>query len=877
MKRPSLSALFLLPFLLASLSLGIPQQPNSSQTKPPDLPQAILAAKTVAVIGVDGYGKKCPQPPFPCAKRPREQTQNSLRKWGRFTLVEDPSKADLVVVAMESQYVTRTEDETWAQLRVFKGPVTPTFLAQVQEELGAQLRVYTGPVAWEKQPQPLWEGWRCSERPGVRNPTAAPLPGFLQSLLLGTLETLEQKRRDKELERRAKENPYDRQVVGEVVGGWGDAVGGIMDLFGKTARDLDRMVAEDFSRDVAEAEKPATPSFTVWTGPPGEARRPESAPALGQGVTTQEAPSPPSATEQPKQEQPQQPSATVLRQPSHAMQVKIPDGTAVHVVMKNSVSSESATKDDLLELVVAEPVVVDGVTVITAGATARGMVVQAKKSTEKKDGSLAWGTKDVSAADGTLVPLRLLKMPGPGGKKLTAGDVGTAALLGAAATLLAPQAWAYVLLDALFPTGARPPRGRAVEVPAGEHFLAFVNGDVAVATKGAALPEPGGGKASVSPAVAGTKETAMPQERWSFVQFDRPFSLSAEFTSEFRATIGKAAAEGHRLAAVCDKGVLLDKAASPPDLYRYLILPISERDFDKFQPALNQRGAWGYRWWHNALGDARLDEFLCLMEKAPGRPNQFQYVYPPEPGTFGTTTSAKQGARVQQRVAEVYREGYREAYHVPSRGAVMERAAEVPPAALTEGALDPAEPYLWLPELLPPRLTPEARASLEELRGRDFETSARKLVAEIQAAAARGYRVVSCSLVVFDYDCLLAKRANPTGGMYEYKFLSVVPEGLKTASTILDEAGAKGYRLHGVLTTGDRPADKNIEILLEKDPQGRQRYVYEVFTEKTVEGLLSAMNAATGWGYLLKKFYWSKQLEEAGYPGWVAIMEKPLQ
>lgn len=569
----------------------------------------------------------------------------------------------------------------------------------------------------------------------------------------------------------------------------------------------------------------------------------------------------------------QQPST--LPQVSDKTQVRIPDGTAVQVVVKNSLSSESAKKDDLLELVVAEPVIVNGVTVIKAGTVARGMVVQAKKATEKKDGLLAWTPKDVSGADGALVPLRLLKMPGPGGKKITGGDVGLTALgialLPLAAT--APEFWEG-LFDGLFQRGGQGPQGRTAEVPAGERFLVFVNGDVTMATKGAPLSEARVSESPTAPAITATEETPKPLERWSFQAFDPSVQ---DKSAQLLSAIRKAAADGCRLVAACDKGLLLEKVARPPDLYRYRVLPNSPLyDAELVQAFLNQCGALGYRWWHNTRGEASWDESYCVMEKAPGRPNQFQYICPPAPGVFGSSVSTKRVAQVNQWFAETYREGFVGGYHVPFRGAVMERVAEVTAPPMLE-QLDPAEPYLWLTELLPQQLTPDARVALENLRGVDFEKSSRKLVPEIQAAAARGYRVVHCGKLL-SCDCLLANAVRPTGGIYEYEFRAVEPADLKTLAATLTEIAAKGFRLHSVVRElhSSWSGTQVLDVLLEKDPQAKDRYAYDVLMDKTSEGLLGAMNAVAEQSYALRMFACTTQPPKDGRPGWFAIMEKAL-
>jgi hypothetical protein len=226
-----------------------------NQVDTPEPWRTILAAKTVAVIGMSETGKKCPKPPYPCGKRAREQTELALQKYGHFNLVNDPSEADLVMVAMETLYTDPVRDQSWAQLRVFKGPASPAFLAQVQKKLAAQLRHYTGPVHMEEQDELLWEGWRNNERPGVKNPTADVVPGFGQLLGLAVLQAADKKLHDRQFEARVKENPYDPQVSAEVGKSIGDAATAIKELTGKPSKERHRLVAEDFCSAVTNAEQ----------------------------------------------------------------------------------------------------------------------------------------------------------------------------------------------------------------------------------------------------------------------------------------------------------------------------------------------------------------------------------------------------------------------------------------------------------------------------------------------------------------------------------------------------------------------------------------------------------------------------------------------
>ena len=58
----------------------------------------------------------------------------------------------------------------------------------------------------------------------------------------------------------------------------------------------------------------------------------------------------------------------------------VPEGTAIRVSLDHAISSSSSQAGDSFEATVANPVVVDGKTVIPAGARAQGTLINAKES-----------------------------------------------------------------------------------------------------------------------------------------------------------------------------------------------------------------------------------------------------------------------------------------------------------------------------------------------------------------------------------------------------------------------------------------------------------------------------------------------------------------
>jgi len=74
------------------------------------------------------------------------------------------------------------------------------------------------------------------------------------------------------------------------------------------------------------------------------------------------------------------PGSSAAVAPAGAREIELPEGTALAVELQTAVASNSSDVEDPVEAIVAEPVVVNGETVIPAGSIARGQVSQAKAS-----------------------------------------------------------------------------------------------------------------------------------------------------------------------------------------------------------------------------------------------------------------------------------------------------------------------------------------------------------------------------------------------------------------------------------------------------------------------------------------------------------------
>jgi hypothetical protein len=74
------------------------------------------------------------------------------------------------------------------------------------------------------------------------------------------------------------------------------------------------------------------------------------------------------------------PAAPVEKEPPRFREVVIPEGTTLNLTLETSVSSNNSRPEDPVRATLAKSVVIDGATVIQAGAVATGTVLQSKES-----------------------------------------------------------------------------------------------------------------------------------------------------------------------------------------------------------------------------------------------------------------------------------------------------------------------------------------------------------------------------------------------------------------------------------------------------------------------------------------------------------------
>ncbi len=147
-----------------------------------------------------------------------------------------------------------------------------------------------------------------------------------------------------------------------------------------------------------------------------------------------------------------------------SLRVKIPNGLTIEVEAPFTVSSQEVKKGDAISFRVVNPVKVDGVVVVAAGATATARVVKASRGGHfGRAGRLSWAMQDVTAVDGTRIPLQSSgRIVGDSkGAKVATQMVITAVAL----PLIAPVALLH---------GFK--RGENAILPAGKRFEALTQG-----------------------------------------------------------------------------------------------------------------------------------------------------------------------------------------------------------------------------------------------------------------------------------------------------------------------------------------------------------------------------------------------------------------
>ena len=162
------------------------------------------------------------------------------------------------------------------------------------------------------------------------------------------------------------------------------------------------------------------------------------------------------------------PSSNPVQAAAPFERLKIPAGTPLEIEAPFDVSSQAVRKGDRISFRVVNPVVVGGKIVIAAGATATARVTKAERGGHfGRAGRLAWSMEEVTAVDGTRIPVAMSShlVGDSKGAKVATQTVLTGVLLWP----IAPVALLHGLK-----------RGENALLPAGKRFEAAVSGEATV-------------------------------------------------------------------------------------------------------------------------------------------------------------------------------------------------------------------------------------------------------------------------------------------------------------------------------------------------------------------------------------------------------------
>ena len=92
---------------------------------------------------------------------------------------------------------------------------------------------------------------------------------------------------------------------------------------------------------------------------------------------------------------------------AQTVEVRISNQTAVQVAVSGDVSADNLEEGSIVEMVVVQPVTLDGVTVIPQGAEARARIMAVRRSSMGSSGQVVWFMQDITAATGDRDPREL--------------------------------------------------------------------------------------------------------------------------------------------------------------------------------------------------------------------------------------------------------------------------------------------------------------------------------------------------------------------------------------------------------------------------------------------------------------------------------------
>lgn len=252
--------------------------------------------------------------------------------------------------------------------------------------------------------------------------------------------------------------------------------------------------------------------------------------------------------------------------------------------------------------------------------------------------------------------------------------------------------------------------------------------------------------------------------------------------------LNEAASQGYR-ALLLGKLAVMRLDTEPPEIYRYMAIP-DAGIFATFMNAVNQQGAFGYRWMANAE----------LMEKEP-HPRNYEYE---------TIEGFKASTRDQSRRSLV------------QRGFVSVGAFNTRPIFMHE--LDSAPPA-----------HPERQSKFLDM------ASEKKTFKEITKLAQQGYRYIGPDYPANGYGLRMEICDESCGGPFEYRKVEV--KDVEQLQGDLNKAAKKGFRL--VPSSFVWPPE-----LLERGPDHTPRFEYRVGSADDATATEQFINAGDRDGFV---------------------------
>lgn len=311
-------------------------------------------------------------------------------------------------------------------------------------------------------------------------------------------------------------------------------------------------------------------------------------------------------------------------------------------------------------------------------------------------------------------------------------------------------------------------------------------------------------------------------QRYLFLHTSRDSTMQKE--------LDQAAAAGYRVlfgaSAGGDTSLLLEKVATPPDTYQYLLLSVNKKSLTEAE--LSDAGARGFR----LLPQTIFGSHKMLLEKAPGPLARYQYRFlnPPR-----RDDRAEQEAFYQQ-FAQMLGDGYAVVGFTSGRRVLLivqkqMEASEEPAGTARSGlASDSGSPYALF------MMTDVPHVNSQQ---------------ELNKAGAAGYRAClgSSSSEALSIHLLLEKALAPPG---PYEYLILATNLTSTMEKEMNQAPAQGFRLHARILTGNRGfpmAAGEMAVVMERPWASNTSYQYRLLATTKTETLQKELMEATRNGY----------------------------